>query len=133
MHWYEAPLIAEELYQHVFDPQRLAATAHVSPGRSLRTKRVCSAFSWVPSFGGHRYYTKKAVKLALVLLVEEYGVRPPLTEGYTLQDWLRDQVVQIHHLIRRSVKNSWERSYQRQRKRAMDDMETQPWFFEDRV
>ncbi|CAE7822969.1 unnamed protein product [Symbiodinium sp. CCMP2592] len=119
----KAILVARELYRSV-DLALLEASGNLAPARSLRFKKVRRFLSWTSKFCARRFYTLGTLTLAVRLLVTKHGVVPPLAGNFDINSWVTDQSKVLHKLIRRSVKNSWERA-----NRAMalnpDELETQ--------
>ena len=129
--------MAEKLYD-LIDQEDLRQTGRLVKFRSLRFRSTREVFAWTNDCCAHRFFTKGTIKQALVILVREYGLAPPLLGDYNLESWLEEQTKVVHYLCKRAVKNAWEREYSRAC-RAMavnpDEMETQAyaWGDEDRV
>ena len=125
----KASVIADLLYQHVLDMERFKKTGCVAPCNSLRPKRAREAFSFVAR--GPRYFTRSAVVGALQILISRYSIEVPTLPGHSVQDWIGMQAKSLHYLLKRAVKNSWNREYVeswgQQSPAAMDNDETQMW------
>ena len=137
----KASLIAELIFNHVIDKDRLARTGSIAPANSLRPKRAREAFARVER--SRRFFTKSAVENAVRILIDKY-VEAPKMPGHTTDEWVASQAKSLHYLLKRAVKNSWNRDYMQQRSpnkppalnseiqsfAAMDDLETQPYFWD---
>ena len=120
----KALLVARELYRSI-DLAQLEASGNLAPARSLRFKKVRRFLSWTSKFCAHRFYTLGTLKLAVELLVTKHGIVPPLVGNFDINTWVLDQSRVLHKLIRRSVKNAWERSNRAAMAVNPDELETQ--------
>ena len=100
--------MAKELIDQI-DIDSLEKSGCILPARSLRYKRTRRFLGWTEKFCAPRFYTLGTLKLAVKLLVSEHGLRPPLVGSFDLESWVLDQAKILHKLIRRAVKNSWDR------------------------
>ena len=122
--------IAQELYRNCVQPDggdRARLTGSLPPRGSLKHRSSKKAFAWCGGVHEHRFFTKSAVKTALVRLLDFYEVEVPLCDspGLTRQDWLQRQTQLIQHLCKRSVKNASARAMG-----CLDNVETQVMFDE---
>ena len=135
----KSTLIADLLYFHVIDMDRFKSTGRIAPGNSLRHKKCRSAFTEKFCNLGPRFFTKSAVHNAARVLVSKYGLEEhiPKIPGLPEADWYRTQGKSLRYLLRRVVKNCWNRQHALNRKGseslpgAMDDEETQLYNWED--
>lgn len=126
--------MAKELLDHI-DIDYLEKSGCILPARSLRYKKARQFLGWTEKFCAPRFYTLGTLTLAVKLLVSEHGLRPPLIGSFDLNSWVTDQAKILHKLIRRAVKNSWDRRERSSRAAIMvlnpDEVETQ--VLEDRL
>lgn len=120
----KALLVARELYRSI-DLAQLERSGNLAPARSLRFKKVRQFLSWTNKFCAHRFYTFGTLKLAVRLQVTKHGLVPPLVGNFDIDTWVTDQSRVLHKLVRRSVKNSWERSNRAAMAASPDELETQ--------
>ena len=119
--------IAEQLYRSCVEPdtERVRVTGAIPPNSTLRHAWCKQAFSWCENIHEPRYFTRGAVKGALIRLLDFYGVEVPVfpTPGLTRCDWIRAQTRWVHHLCKRAVKNCNAR--QLAAMACLDNVETQ--------
>ena len=120
----QAILVAKELLDHI-DQDYLEKSGCILPARSLRYKKARQFLRWTEKFCAPRFYTLGTLKLAVKLLVSEHGLHPPLIGSFDLNSWVTDQAKILHKLIRRAVKNSWDRRERSSRAAMIDNVETQ--------
>ena len=122
----KARIIAEGLYGQL-DADRLERTGRIAPFSDLRSLKGRQAFAWTrdPAVHSNRFFTNKAVRRGIELLLAEYGVQPPdHIPGFNLKSWLDAETTKLGSLCRKARRCSAE---------AMDpsNAETQAWDAED--
>ena len=103
--------IAEQLYRSGVKPdsgERVRTTGALPPRGTLRHNLSRDAFAWCGNIHEPRYFTRSAVKGALIRLLDFYEVEIPVfpTPSLTREDWVRKQTLWVQHLCKRAVKNS---------------------------
>lgn len=100
-------LIAEALHKHCIlpDSERVKRTGSIPPSSTLKHKKTRAAFAWARVVKGHKFFTARAVKRALKLLVTKFEVAIPRIPGQTFQVWSQAQTELILHLCQRARKN----------------------------
>ena len=117
--------MAENLYEHLIkpDPERKKTTGRMVPTTSLRHRATREAFAFVKELSEGRVFTHALVRDALKLLTkqsEKYSFTLPATPGFSVENWIRDESVILHKLLKRARKST----------AAMDTAETQMWDIE---
>ena len=121
--------ISQELYRHCVQPdagERVRTTGSLAPKGSLKHRSCREAFVWCGGIHEHRFFTRSAVKTALVRLLDFYELEVPIcnSPGLTRADWLKGQAKLIQHLCKRAVKNA---SARHVAMACLDNVETQVW------
>ena len=93
---------------------------------SLRTSGARRAFAWCGSCAGKRYFTARAVKEGIKLLLKQEGLQFPKCPGVSYSSWLEKETEKILGLCQRA-----RRSTALVEPAAMDTDETQPWSIEE--
>ena len=113
----KAAVIAEGIWGQL-NLDRFAQTGSLSEHWHLRTAAAREAFAWCGCCSANRYFTDKAIREGIKLLVRDKGLKLPDLPGVTFEKWLLDSTKLVGHLCRRA-----------RRCTAMDpdNVETQPW------
>ena len=115
----KAQVIARNLWA-VLDVERFLKTGTLFGYRCLRQTKARSDFSWCVTDAqvhSNRFFTKKAVKTGIKLLMKQNNLELPDIPGLKYREWLDTQTDRVRDLCKRARRSS-----------AMaDDAETQPY------
>ena len=115
----KAQVIARNLWA-VLDVEKFSKTGTLFGCRCLRQAKARSDFSWCVTDAqvhSNRFFTKKAVRAGIKLMLHDQGLLLPDIPGLKFSEWLEKQTVRVTDLCQRA-----------RRAAAMaDDAETQPW------
>ena len=117
--------ISHQLHSCCVEPdsgERLRTTGVVPPRSSLKYLSCREAFAWCAHVHEPRFFTRRAIRSALIRLLDFYEVEVPIVDapGLGREDWIHRQTLCVQHLCKRSVKNSCARAAM-----SLDNVETQ--------
>lgn len=109
------------------DGEYLRMTGSIVSYNSLRVKKTREALRLMREAVDHtletRIWTKAALRDSLKHMVRTRFLEIPLTNGFSFNDWLKEQVNVLHPLAQKARKNAWLTN----QLASMDNLETQPW------